>query len=359
MTQLRQVCRRLRRSPAFTGITILTLAVAIGANAAIFSVLNGVLLKPLPFSNPERLVGVWQTAPGIGIKQLDASPATYFTYREEERAFQDIGLWRRDTMSVTGIAQPEEVRSLSVTDGTLPILGVRPLLGRGFTRQDDLPDAPRTVILSYGYWQKRFGGDPAVLGRNLTLDGKAWEVIGVLPRSFRFMNLDASLIVPFQLDRAKVFVGNFSYRAVARLRNGVTLAAANGDVARMLPMLSAKFPPAPGMNAKMIEEARLGPDVHPLKDDVIGDVGKVLWLLMGTVGIVLFIACANVANLLLVRAEGRQQELAIRAALGASWTRVARELLLESVTLGLAGGAAGLALSPADTVGPGEPAAAG
>jgi len=345
MTQLRQVCRRLRRSPAFTGITILTLAVAIGANAAIFSVLNGVLLKPLPFSNPERLVGVWQTAPGIGIKQLDASPATYFTYREEERAFQDIGLWRRDTMSVTGIAQPEEVRSLSVTDGTLPILGVRPLLGRGFTRQDDLPDAPRTVILSYGYWQKRFGGDPAVLGRNLTLDGKAWEVIGVLPRSFRFMNLDASLIVPFQLDRAKVFVGNFSYRAVARLRNGVTLAAANGDVARMLPMLSAKFPPAPGMNAKMIEEARLGPDVHPLKDDVIGDVGKVLWLLMGTVGIVLFIACANVANLLLVRAEGRQQELAIRAALGASWTRVARELLLESVTLGLAGGAAGLALA--------------
>ncbi|MDR3699327.1 MAG: ABC transporter permease [Candidatus Sulfopaludibacter sp.] len=345
MKQLQQVGRRLRRSPAFTGIVILTLAVGIGANAAIFSVLNGVLLKPLPFADPGRLVGVWQTAPGLGIKQLEAAPATYFTYREEGRAFQDIGIWRRDSVSVTGIAEPEEVPALEVTDGVLPVLGIAPMLGRGFTRQDDSPGAPKTVILSYGYWQKHFGGDPSALGRILTLDGDLRQIIGVLPRDFRFMNFQHSLVLPFQLDRSKVFVGNFSYQAVARLRSGVTLAAANADVARMIPMLMDKFPPAPGMSPKMLDEARLGANVHSLKEDVVGDVGTVLWLLMGTVGIVLFIACANVANLLLVRAEGRQQELAIRAALGAGWMQVARELLLESLTLGLIGGAAGLGLA--------------
>ena len=345
MNQLQQVARRLRRSPAFTGIVILTLAIGIGANAAIFSVLNGVLLKPLPFADPSRLVGVWQTAPGLGIKQLEAAPATYFTYREESRVFQDIGIWRRDSVSVTGIAEPEEVPALEVTDGVLPVLGVTPMLGRAFTRQDDSPGAPKTVVLSYGYWQKRFGGDPSALGRTLTLDGELRQIIGVLPRDFRFMNFQPSFVLPFQFDRSKLFVGNFSYQAIARLRPGVTLAAANADVARMIPMLMEKFPPAPGMSAKMLDDARLGPNVHPLKEDVVGDVGTVLWLLMGTVGIVLFIACANVANLLLVRAEGRQQELAIRAALGAGWVQIARELLVESLTLGLAGGAAGLGLA--------------
>jgi putative ABC transport system permease protein len=342
---MRHVWRRLRGSPAFTGIVILTLAVGIGANAALFSVLNGVMLKPLPYSHPEQLVGVWETAPGIGIKKLEASPATYFTFREENRSFQDIGLWRRASASVTGIAEPEEVPSLNVTDGTLAILGVHPVLGRGFMREDSLPTAEKTTLLAYGYWQQRFGGDPSVVGRTITLDGVPRRIIGVLPRDFRAINSKASLVTPFQFDRSATFIGNFSFDAVARLRPGVTLAAANADVARMLPMLISKFPPAPGMNAKMVEEARLGPDVHPLKEDVIGDVGKILWVLMGTVGIVLFIACANVANLLLVRAEGRQQELAIRAALGASWTRVARELMAESVTLGLIGGAAGLGLA--------------
>ncbi|HWC99120.1 MAG TPA: ABC transporter permease, partial [Candidatus Sulfopaludibacter sp.] len=345
MSQLLQVGRRLRRSPAFTGIVILTLAVGIGANAALFSVLNGILLKPLPFPKAEQLVGVWQTAPGISVKKLEASPATYFTYREESRAFQDIGLWRNDTMSVTGVAEPEEVPILSMTDGMFSILGVQPVLGRAFTRQEDSPAAPRTALLSYGYWQQRFGGDRQVIGRNIVADGEARQIIGVMPRDFRFMNRQPSLVVPFRFDRSKTFIGNFSFRAIARLRPGVSIAAANADVARMLPMLLTKFPPAPGLSAKMIEEARLGPDVHPLKEDVIGDIGKVLWVLMGTVGIVLFIACANVANLLLVRAEGRQQELAVRAALGAGRGRLARELLTESVTLGLIGGAAGLALA--------------
>ena len=345
LRQLKHVLRRLMRSPMFSIITLVTLAVGIGANTAIFSVLNGVLLNPLPYPEPGRLVAVWQTAPGVGIRELNASPATYFTYREEGRAFQDIGLWRYDSVSVTGIADPEQVESLFVTDGTLPILGVRPVQGRWFTRQDDLPGSPPTVMLAYGYWQRKFGGQPSAIGQRITVDGDAREVIGVLPQSFRFMNLKPALVLPFQLDRGQVFIGNFSFQAVARLKDGVSLVQANADVARMLPMLIRKFPPAPGMNPKMIEQARLGPSVRPLKSDVVGDVGDVLWVLMGTVGIVLFIACANVANLLLVRAEGRQQELAVRAALGAGWPQIARELLLESAALGAAGGALGLGLA--------------
>ncbi len=344
-TQLKHIVRRLMRSPMFSVITLLTLAIGIGANTAIFSVVSGVLLKPLPYPDSDRLVGVWQTAPGLGIKDLNASPATYFTYRDEAQTFQDIGLWRTDSVSVTGIAEPEQVDALFVTDGTLPILGVQPIRGRWFTRKDDLPGSPDTVMLSYGYWQRRFGGDASVIGRRVVVDAKPREVIGIMPQNFRFMNARSSLVLPFQLNRGESFIGNFSYQAVARLKPGASLAQANADVARMLPLMLNKFRPAPGMSNKMLDDARLGPSVRPLKQDVIGDVGKVLWVLMATVGIVLFIACANVANLLLVRAEGRQQELAIRAALGAGWGQIARELLIESATLGVAGGVLAVGLA--------------
>jgi predicted permease len=177
------------------------------------------------------------------------------------------------------------------------------------------------------------------------VDGDATEIIGILPQDFRFMNSSAAVIIPMQLDRAKVIVGNFSYRAIARLKPGATLAQANADVARMLPMMSTKFPMAPGLSLRMFEEAHFGPSVRPLKADVVGDIGEVLWVLMATIGVVLFIACANVANLMLVRAEGRQQEFAIRAALGAGWPRIARELLVESVALGVAGGMLGIGLA--------------
>jgi putative ABC transport system permease protein len=345
-SEARPVARRLARSPMFTAITLLTLAIGIGANTAIFSVLSGVLLKPLPYFDPERLVGVWETAAGLpNMPEVNASPATYFTFREEGRTFQDIGLWRNGSVSVTGTGEPEQVDSLFVTDGTLPILGVQPIRGRWFTRKDDSPGSPETVMLAYGYWQRKFGGDPSVIGRRIVVDGEAREIIGIMPQSFRFMNRHAALILPFQLNRAKVFIGNFSYQAVARLKPGVTIARANADVARMIPMMMRKFPPAPGISLEMFEQARFGPNVRPLKVDVVGDIGKTLWLLMATVGTVLLIACANVANLLLVRAEGRQQELAIRAALGAGWSRIARELLYESMTLGVLGGALGVGLA--------------
>jgi predicted permease len=329
----------------FTAIALATLAIGIGANTAIFSVLNGVLLKPLPYPDSERLIGVWHTAPGIGIPQLEMSPSLYFTYRDENRTFTDIGVWSGGSVSVTGLAEPERVRCLYFTDGILPVLGVQPFMGRTFTRKDDTPGSPDTVVLTYGYWKRRFGGDPSVIGKRILMDAKARNVIGVLPQDFRFMDNKAEFILPFKFDRNKTYLGNFSYDGIARLKPGVTLAQANADVARMLPIDLEKFPPPPGFSRRLFEDARIGPSVHPLKQDAVGDVGNVLWVLMGTIGIVLLIACANVANLLLVRAEARQQELAIRAALGAGWTRVARDLLLESLLLGVVGGALGLGLA--------------
>jgi predicted permease len=329
----------------FSIITLVTLAIGIGANTAIFSVLDGVLLKPLPYPDPDRLVGVWETAHLQGMQEVNASPATYFTFREESRTFQDSGLWQNGSVTITGTGEPEQIDSLDVTDGFLPILGAQPIRGRWFTRKDDSPGSPKTVILAYGYWQRKFGGDASVIGRRIRVDGEADEIIGILPPGFRFMNSHAAVITPLQLDRSKVFIGNFSYQSVARLKPGVTLAQANADVGRMLGMMLDKFPPAPGISLQMFKEARFGPSVRPLKADVIGDIGKVLWVLMATIGVVLFIACANVANLMLVRAEGRQQELAIRAALGAGRSRIARELLLESVGLGIAGGVLGVAVA--------------
>ncbi len=341
-TQLKHVLRRLGRSPVFTAITLVTLAIGIGANSAIFSVVEGVLLKPLPFRDPQRLVGVWHTAPGINIKELNASPATYFTYREEGRSFEDIALWNEGSVTVTGLAEPEQVKCLWVTDGLLPLLGVPPQLGRWLSRKEDSPGSPETMVLAYGYWKSRFGGDSSVIGRRVIVNGKAREIIAVMPERFRFLDRKPSVIVPLQLDRNKIFAGQFSYRAVARLKAGATLQQANTDVGRMIPMSMDKFPMPPAVTRQMFEDAHIAPNVRPLEHDVVGDIGKVLWVLMATIGTVLLIACANVANLLLVRAEGRQQELAIRAALGAGKAQIARELLLESLTLGVLGGALGL-----------------
>jgi len=344
--QLRQVLRRLGRAPFFTAVTLLTLAVGIGANTAIFSVLEGVLLKPLHCPHPEELVAVWLTAPGINFKEMNLSPSTYFILREQSRTFQDIGVTMGYALNVTGSGVPEHVSGLAVTDGVLPILGVTPLLGRLFTRADDSPGAADTVVLTYGYWRSKFGGDRAVVGKTLTVDGKLRQIIGVLPQNFRFEDsTDLALVVPLQFDRAKTTLGEYSYDGIARLRPGVTLAQASADVARMLPVVGQSFPPPPGFSLKMFEDARIGPNLRTLKQHVVGDVGKVLWVLMGGLGLVLLIACANVANLLLVRAEGREQELSIRAALGASRVRLAGELFLESLVLALLASLLGLGLA--------------
>jgi hypothetical protein len=182
--------RRLLRTPLFTAVTILTLGVGIGATAAIFSVVYGVLLKPLPFTDPDRLVGVWHTAPGMKLDLLNQSPSTYFIYRDESRTFQDTALWTQRQVSVTGRGEAERVSTLMVTDGLLPMLGIRPLLGRPITKADDSPGAPQRALMTYGYWQRRFGGSPNVVGMQLTVEGRPAEVIGVLPQSFQFLRTD-------------------------------------------------------------------------------------------------------------------------------------------------------------------------
>ena len=343
---IKQVSRRLRRTPMFTVITLVTIAVGVGANTAVFSVLESVLLKPLPYPHPSDLIGVWLTAPGLKIKDVPLGPAYYFIFRDQNRTFQTFGTYTGDSSTVTGIGDPEKVDSLLVTHGVLPALGVPPALGRSFNESDELPGSPETVMLSHGYWRRKFGGDRTLVGRSIRVDGKAHEVIGVMPEGFRFLDRgEPALFMPLKIDRSKAFLGNFSYPAVARLRPGATILQANADVARMLPIVNSSFPPPPGFSPKVLEEARIGPNVRPLKHDVVGDVDKLLWVLMGSIGLVLLIACANVANLLLVRAEGRQQELAIRAAMGATRARIAGEMLLESFTLSLAGSVLGLGLA--------------
>jgi putative ABC transport system permease protein len=348
MKSLRHVFRRFERAKMFTSIVLITLALGIGANTAIFSVVNGVLIKPLPYPEAQQLAGVWHLAPGVaGIAgNINCSPTMYFTYREESRTFQDFGLWSNDGVTVTRAGEPEQVQALDVTYGTLQALGVQPAAGRWFSQADDTIGAPDTVMLTYGYWQRHFGGNAAsVVGRTLIVDLKPHTIIGVMPQNFRFLNSHADLILPQQFDRSKVFLGNFSYQGIARLKPGVTVEQANTDVARMISIWLKAWPPAPGFSRALFENARFAPKVQLLKQEVVGDIGATLWVLMGTIGLVLLIACANVANLLLVRAESRQQELAIRAALGAGWRRIAGEMLLESLTLGVLGGALGLALA--------------
>ncbi len=346
LLHLKQVFRCLGRAPLFTIITLVTLAAGVGGNTIVFSVLESVLLKPLPYPRPDELIGVWLTAPGVNIQNLNLAPSNYFIYREQNRSFQDIGIYNGDSVSVTGRAEPEQVDALDVTDGTLPLLGVSPVLGRLFTHQDDSPGSPDTVILSYGYWQKRFGGSPSAMGQSLNIDGKPREIIGVLPARFHFLDWrESSLFLPLKWDRNKTFLGNFSYEGLARLKPGVTIEQASSDIARMTPIVARSFSAPPGFSAKIFEDAHIAPNLRPLKQDVVGDVGSTLWVLMASIGMVLLIACANVANLLLVRIEGRSQELAVRSALGASPYRIAGELFLESFTLGLLGSAIGLGLA--------------
>src|ERR1700722_1514190 len=341
---LRYTLRILRKSPGLTAVAVLTIALGIGATTAMFSVVDGVLLRPLPYPHPERLVEVGLDLPGINQFNWPLSPADYFTFREQSRTFQDIGLYYTGfgaalySANVTGLGRPEHVPALGVTDGVLPILGVTPLLGRSFTREDDEPGSSDTVMITYGYWRSKFGGDRSVIGKTIDLDGKPSTIIGVLPQGFRFLDMsNLDILLPLRPRTQR----GYNYFAVARLNPGVTLGEANADVARMLPIAPSFFP-RPDLSLKFYKEAQIGPNLQPLKQYLIGDAGKVLWVLMGGIGLVLLIACANVANLLLVRVEGRQQELAIRAALGGSPGRIAGGLLLESLVLAMIGGALGL-----------------
>ncbi len=340
---LRTAVRKLVRAPLFTVTALVTLALGIGANTAIFSLVNGVLLEPLPFDEPERLLGMWHEAPGLDFPLLNQSPATYLTYRADSRHLEEMALWAGRGPTVQGPDRPEEVAALLVTDGFLDVLRVRPALGRDFLPEDDGPGAAPTVILAHGYWQRTFGGDPGVIGRTLTVSGTSREIIGVLPRDFRFLDRDPAILYPAGFDPAQVIMGNFSYQGIARMRPGSTMEEVSAEVARLARVAVDRYPGP--LTHSMMDQARFGPRVRPLQEDLVGEVRPMLWVLLGTVGIVLLIACANVANLFLVRAEGRVREIAVRTALGAGRRDVAAAFLTESVLLGVAGGILGVGLA--------------
>ncbi|MFZ0590196.1 MAG: ABC transporter permease [Bryobacteraceae bacterium] len=345
VADLRYAARRLRSNPGFTTVSLLVLALGIGATTVIFSVVEGVLLKPLPYPHSEQLVALRHTAPGLNIPDLNMAASLYFTYRDENRVFQNVAMWSGDSWTVTGIGEPAKVPGISVSDRFLATLEVQPALGRPFTTADENPDSERTVILANGYWRSRFAGDRNVVGRRILLDGHEYTIIGVLPASFQFMDWEISLIAPFRFRRTDIPLISFCCQGIARLKPSVTISQANADVARMLPIAPRKFPMNPGWSPNAFRDARIAPRLRPLKDTLVGNIGRTLWVLMGTVSIVLLIACANVANLLLVRMDGRRHELAIRTALGAGIGRIVQALLLESVLLSLCGGAIGLCLA--------------
>jgi predicted permease len=281
----------------------------------------------------------------------------YVTYSEHNRTFQSLGVWITATANVTGLAEPEQVRTVAVSDGVFETLDVLPAVGRWLSSPDQVPNGPKRVMLSYGYWQRRFGGDPSVIGRNITIDSQPREIVGVMPNGFQFVNADFDVAAPLALDRGKLILAGFGFHGIARLKPGATIAQANADLTRMLPIWMDSWSNGPGTNPHIYETWRITPMIRPLKQELIGNVGELLWVVMGTIGVVMLIACANVTNLLLVRVEARQAELAVRAALGAGWTRILRTLLVESLMLGLMGGTVGLGLAYAGvrlllTIGP-------
>ncbi|MCA9738121.1 MAG: ABC transporter permease [Gemmatimonadota bacterium] len=357
LRHLRLSVRTLARAPLFTVTAVATLALGIGANTAIFSVVHGVLLEPLPYANEDRLLGLWNEAPGLGFDLLNQSPANYFVYREDATTLEEVALWADRTAQISGLDQPEELRGLMVTDGFFPVLGVQAALGRTFTAADDQPGAARTVMLTHPYWQRAFGGDPGVIGRTLTINGNPHEIVGVTPDGFRFLDSDAELFTTARFDPAEVIMGNFSYQLIARRTPDASIEQVQAELSRLIPVAVERFPGPVTMS--MLEQAAFKPVTRPLKEDLVGDVRPVLWVLLGTVGMVLLIACANVANLLLVRAEGRSRDVAVRTALGAGRRAIAGGFLSESVVLGLVGGALGIGLAAGGlrllrALGPGE-----
>src|SRR5262245_53936521 len=337
----RHAFRMIRMNPGFSATAILSLALAIGANTAIFSVVNAVLIRPLPYPEPESLVGVFNSGviQGETFNDLGLAPGMYAGLKEYSKTFQEFGVWSSGAVTVTGIGDPEQIKTVWMTQEVLVVLGAQPFLGRRFSIDDDRPGTPETVILSHSYWMRRFGGDERVLGRTVVIDFVPRQVIGVMPQTFRFLDLSSDVLLPQRFPKAPPPFGDFSYHGIARLKPGITIDLANQDATRVLNQI------IPENMRSFAEQARLKSNLRPLKRDVTGDIGTVLGVAMGAMGLVLLLVCANVANLVLVRAQARTHEFAVRAALGAGRGRIARELLVESLTLGLFGAAFGIALA--------------
>jgi len=347
---LRHTVRALIRVPRFTLVAVFTLALGIGATTAIFSVVNGVLLRPLPYPGSERIVGLWHGAPDLGYDQFGISAGVFHQYLTENQVYEAMGLYRSWEPNLTDEGQPERVPAVVSTAGLFDVLGVAPLMGRTFTEEEAREGGAAVVVVSYALWQRRFGGRQDILGQTLHVHGASREIIGVMPLGFDFggPNRAAELWLPAYLNLENGDPGSFSWNAVARLRPDATPEAAVAQEEVLLQHVRERWAGEESL-INFMDAGGFHPIVHSLQEEVVGDMERALWVLLGTVGFVLLIACANVANLSLVRAEGRQREMAVRVAIGATRGRLARAFFLESMVLAAAGGALGVAAAWAGT----------
>lgn len=344
------VLRSLRRSPLFTATVVLTLALGIGATTAIFGIVNAVLLRPLPYPESDRLVEPYHTLPGIGIPYVAQSRGTYFHYARTAKTLQSIAAWTQTTVNLvdmSGSAEAERVHAARITATLLPTLRVQPERGRGFTAGEDLPNGQHVALISDGLWHRRFGGDPAILSRDVRIDGNSYRIVGVMPPGFHYPDPMAELWIPLQLDPAARDAEGFNVGAVARLAPNATLESVQRELNAQLATLPESYPNIyPGLATRgLLAQSKARALVRSLRDSIVGNFGGVLWVVAATVSLVLIVTCANVINLLLVRAQGRAREVAVRAALGATQGRLLALLVTEAAILATAGAVIGLGLA--------------
>lgn len=338
LSDVRYAFRLFRKSPVFTSVAVTTLALGIGANTAIFSVVDAVVIRPLPYPDPDRVVMVWEDVTYAGFPKNTPAPANFVDWRRLNRSFVDMAATRGTSASVTRDAAPEQILGRAVTPSFFSVLGVSPAAGRAFDETEDR-DGASVVVISHGLWLRRYGGDAAVIGRKILLNDTPYTVVGVVPREFVFRNREIDYWIPIHFSPADAAErGSHYLQVVARLKPGVSVEAARSDMASVARALSAQFPDNRSVRAVVVE---------PIKEDVLGRTGTELLVLMAAAASILLIACANLAGLILSRAAGRRGELAIRAALGASSGRIVRQLTLEGLVLSIAGGTLGLVLAPA------------